>query len=210
MGIVLKLLASVFVGVISYYFKWLTFGGSVITSLMAFVILFKLGWFWAFPPLLFLTMGSILSILSGKRERRDYKQVLANGLTAIICAFLEFEGGYITAISVAFSDTTATEMGIKFAKRTYLITNFKEVPKGTSGGISFIGTISGLTVIALLSLCAWVKGINPFKVFIAATVGFFSDSIIGATLENKGYFGNNTTNLLSNIIGVLVYILSQL
>ena len=206
MGIILKILASLFVGLFSYQLGWLSWGGSLITSIMAFIILYKLGWLWSLPPLSFLTLGSILSIYSGKRERRDYKQVLANGLPALICAITSFEGGYLTALAVSFSDTVATEIGIKFGRKTFLITNFKEVPKGTSGGISLEGTLAGILTITVLSVFGWLMGLNPIPIFLSAVLGFFSDSLIGATLESRGYFGNNTTNFLAGIFGLIVYI----
>ncbi len=206
MEIALKILVSFIVAFLSYILKWITAGGSIIVLILAFTILIKLGWIWAFPPVMFLTLGSLLSIFSGKRERRNYKQVMANGLMALLCALVEFEGGYLVAITVSFSDTVATEMGLKFAKRTYLITNFKEVPKGTSGGISFIGTFSGIMTILMMSLFGYINALEPVSVFLASSVGFFADSFIGATFENKGFFGNNTTNFLSTLIGVLFYV----
>ncbi len=207
MGITLKALASLLIGFLSYSLGWLTLGGSIVTSIMAFFILYKLGWLWSLPPLSFLALGSILSVYSGKKERRDHRQVLANGLPALVCAIFSFEGGYLTALTVSFSDTVATEIGIKFGKKTFLITNLKEVPKGTSGGISFEGTLAGILVITVLSAFGWIMGLNPTFVFISSILGFFSDSFLGATLENRGFFGNNITNLLASSLGVITYTL---
>jgi len=205
--VILKFLVSFIVAFLSYLLKWITAGGSITVFILAVAILIKLGWIWAFPPIMFLTLGSLLSIFSGKRERRDYKQVIANGLMALLCALVEFKGGYLVAITVSFSDTVATEMGLKFAKKTYLITNFKEVPKGTSGGISFVGTLSGIITILIMSLFGYINGLEIVSVFLASLVGFFADSFIGATLESRGFFGNNMTNFLSTLIGVIFYVM---
>lgn len=207
MEVILKFLVSFIVAFLSYLLKWITAGGGITVFILAVAILIKLGWIWAFPPIMFLTLGSLLSIFSGKRERRDYKQVIANGLMALLCALVEFKGGYLVAITVSFSDTVATEMGLKFAKRTYLITNFKEVPKGTSGGISFVGTLSGIITILIMSLFGYINGLEIVSVFLASLVGFFADSFIGATLEGRGFFGNNMTNFLSTLIGVIFYVM---
>jgi len=207
MIIFFEALISILVGILAYLLGWLSFGGSIITSIMAFLILYRLGWVWSLPPLSFLALGSILSLYSGKKEKRDYRQVLANGLPALICALFSFEGGYLTAIAVSFSDKVATEMGIKFGRKTFLITSMREVPKGTSGGISLEGTISGIFVIVLLSVFGWFMGLNPILIFFSSMIGFFSDSLIGATLENGGYFGNNVTNFLAGAIGVIIYII---
>ncbi len=172
---------------------------------MAFVILSKLGFLWSIPPLLFLSLGSTLSRFARKPERRDFYQVLANGIVATVCAFLEYKGGYITSLSVSLSDTVATEIGLKFGRKTYLIINFKEVPPGTSGGISLAGTVSGLLCSFAMALYGYIMGVDFWAAFTGSLAGFFADSIMGATFESNGLWGNNTTNFLSTLIGLTTY-----
>jgi uncharacterized protein (TIGR00297 family) len=103
------------------------------------------------------------------------------------------------------SDTFSTEIGMKFSKKAYLITNFKEVEKGTSGGISLIGFLGGILGSLIISL--FHK--NWFFVFLIGIFGNLIDSIIGALFERKGYLSNNMTNFISSslsaILGIFLY-----
>ncbi|MCK5643775.1 MAG: DUF92 domain-containing protein, partial [Gammaproteobacteria bacterium] len=85
-------------------------------------------------------------VQEGKTGERHFSNVLANGVAPTFIAFISFEGfniigekwmaevAFVATISVAASDTLASELGV-FSDKTHLITNLrKRVKPGTHGG----------------------------------------------------------------------------
>ena len=200
------LAVSLVVSLGAWAFGWITPWAALLVFLMGTTIILRLGWFWTLPPVLFLSVGSLLS--GGRRARRTAFQVLANGGMATLWALLGDPGAYLTALTVGFSDTVATEVGTRLSPRAYLITSLREVPSGTSGGVSLPGTLAGICAILIMApfLLLFGEG-HGLSFFISAAAGLFSDSLIGATLEGRGLFGNNTTNFLATAVGSVLYFL---
>ncbi len=161
-------------------------------------------------------------VAEGKRGERGWKSVLANGAvpTAIaVLAVLELPllGPhvigllFITAIAAAAADTAASEIGV-LARNPVLITRPSHfVPPGTNGGVSVRGQVFAFlaagysTVVGVLLFAVapatgdgswWAENLWVFPLPVAA--GFLScqlDSLLGATVENRGYIGKNEVNL---------------
>ncbi len=51
---------------------------------------------------------------------------------------------YAAAVATAAADTTSSEVGKAYGRRTILITTFRPVPPGTEGAVSLEGTLGGL------------------------------------------------------------------
>jgi uncharacterized protein (TIGR00297 family) len=154
-----------------------------------------------------------LGIAEGRHGRRA-SQVVANlGVAGIFAA----GGGAgssvstlllaacIAALAEATADTVSSEMGQALAGTrwgaTLLITTGTAVPPGTDGGVSVAGTACGVVaaaVIVLLSPFAHA-GAQAVCVFAAACTGLLFDSLLGATLERKGWLGNDLVNFLSTV-----------
>ena len=119
--------------------------------------------------------------------------------------------GYVASFSTKLSDTTASEVGKAYGKRTFLITTLQSVPRGTEGAVSLEGTLAGAIAsiaIALVgwsvgSIAAWGVAICAIAAFIATTV----ESLIGATLqEGIPWLTNEVVNFINTAIGALVAI----
>jgi uncharacterized protein (TIGR00297 family) len=197
---------------ISLIFNWLDLRAGITTFIIGSFILYSGGFKWVIPLLLFLILGSFLSKLNDKKTKRNLFQVIANGGISFILSILNIfypndmlYFAHLCAVSSMCSDTFSTEIGMKFSKKAYLITNFKEVEKGTSGGISLIGFLGGILGSLIISL--FHK--NWFFVFLIGIFGNLIDSIIGALFERKGYLSNNMTNFISSslsaILGIFLY-----
>lgn len=193
-------------GVFSYKAKFLTFGGAITASVMAFVFYSMGGERWLIPIIVFFVFSSILSKVRKyknpevekyfeKTGVRDYKQVIANGGFGIILILLDyfikseqFYLSYIGLLSVVCADTWATEIGTMFRVKTYNVLNLKNIEQGTSGGISvagFVGSILGSTMIALSSY-VWIKsGLIQFILIVifVGLIGNIIDSLIGAIFQ---------------------------
>jgi uncharacterized membrane protein len=87
------------------------------------------------------------------------------------------------------ADTWATEMGVLSASLPRLVTTGKPVERGTSGGISGLGSLAALGGAALVGLAAALfpqGGPAWVVVGIAAAAGLagaFFDSLLGATVQ---------------------------
>ncbi len=145
---------------------------------------------------------------------RGFANVFSNSLPALFFAMNYgvfksemFALAFVTSISTALGDTMASEVG-KTADRVYLITNFKMVKPGTSGGVSLIGEISALIGSFVVSLIAFALGLIGIEGMIVATIlgfiGVHVDSILGATLEKKGYINNAGVNFFATLFSGLL------
>jgi uncharacterized protein (TIGR00297 family) len=138
------------------------------------------------------------------------------------------EVAFISAVAVAAADTVASELGV-ISDRTYLITNPKKrVKPGTSGGVSRLGQFWALMASTYTAVFAWIvlffipfnffssdNGLYHFLepsnsyalVIIPLIVGFVGcqiDSILGATLEHKGWLTNEGVNIAATSLGGLL------
>ena len=82
-----------------------------------------------------------------------------------------------------------------------MITSFKAVDPGRDGAISLAGSLAGVVaaaIVAYAGMCALGGGWSLFTVSCAGAVfGLFFDSLLGATLERRGWVNNDAVNFLS-------------
>ena len=162
-----------------------------------------------------------IGVEQGKGGARGYRNVFANGIVAAAAAVLFgvfqqplFVVMYVGSVATAAADTLASEIGVT-GGIPRLITNFKQVPIGTNGGITVTGEIVALLGGFVVSVVAMLLNIiTPQMMMICTLTGFVGtniDSVVGATLENKGFLGNAGTNLLATLGGgifaVVLYLL---
>lgn len=113
---------------------------------------------------------------------------------------------YVASFSTKLSDTTASEVGKAYGKRTFLITTLKPVSPGTEGAVSLEGTLAGIAGSAVIALVAWgVSLITPGGILlclIAALVATTIESWIGATLQEQlTWLTNEMVNIVNTTIG---------
>lgn len=225
-NILMSALLCTIIGVIAYWKHVLDVEGTIAAFLVGFPIgVASLPWLALLLIFLISSFGATkfkfevkkrLGVQEGKKGERGWKNVVANGAVPMAIAILyslSIEGLketlvllYLTALAVAASDTLASEIGV-LSDKVYLITNFRRVRQGTNGGISLLGEIWALNgsvfvgVIGLGFLAAFGEvEFNIFYVFLISGLGFLGcqiDSLLGATLENKGLLTKGTNNLLS-------------
>ncbi|HEY3476206.1 MAG TPA: DUF92 domain-containing protein [Anaerolineales bacterium] len=138
-----------------------------------------------------------------KGHERDAGQVFGNGgLATLFAALHAFYPesilpwvGFAASLAAVNADTWATELGVLNPSPPRLITDLrKRVEKGTSGGISFVGTLAsilGAAVIALPAVLLSPSGTLPPAYFLLITAaglaGSFFDSLLGATVQAMYY-----------------------
>ena len=227
---------------IAFLLNWISLDGATSSLLFGTIALGFGGWTGAAVILAFFVSSSLVSKdpkdddgLIKTPFRRTAIQVWANGFWFalwILVWFLSEQPLFLVAAisSMAFStaDTWASEIGGHRAKgTTWLITNFKKVPPGSDGGISFTGTIASLAGSVFLTSVFW--SLSPdynwgiyLIVVLAGFLGCFLDSWIGASLQGKKLYNwvlpifahkisivdNNMTNWLAaggaSVIALLI------
>jgi uncharacterized membrane protein len=98
--------------------------------------------------------------------------------------------GFAASLAAVNADTWATELGVLNPTAPRLITDLRKVvEKGTSGGVSLVGTLASLAgagVIGLLAALLSPTGID-WEIFlwvtIAGLLGALFDSFLGATVQ---------------------------
>jgi uncharacterized protein (TIGR00297 family) len=185
----------------------LSISGASAAVLIGLVVFGLGGLGWAVLLMVFFISSSLLSRLFKKRKSglsnkyskgntRDWGQVAANGglgagLVIIHTLFpentlvwLAFAG----AMAAVNADTWATELGVLSRHTPRLVTTWRPVEKGTSGGVSAVGFLASAAGAGLVGIAAIIfTDAAPLTVFLIVLVGGFSgslvDSVIGATLQ---------------------------
>ncbi len=170
-------------------------------------IIFGLGGIpWAVLLLTFFFTSSALSRAFKKRkqglnekyskgDQRDAGQVFGNGgLAAAFVLFHYFYPdsnigwiGFAASLAAVNADTWATELGVLNPSPPRMITDIrKRVEKGTSGGVSLVGTLASLAGSALIAALASLFTAH-WSLFIPITLaglaGSLFDSFLGATVQ---------------------------
>ncbi len=147
-----------------------------------------------------------------KQDGRTASQVLANLGVAASCAALyaASQGKAIfllataAALSEAAADTVSSELGQASSEKARLITTWEQVPAGTDGGVSLIGTLAGIAAATLVSLVCVLTGLLAWKWLgtsvAAAVLGMVADSYLGAWLERRQLLNNDSVNFLSTLV----------
>jgi uncharacterized protein (TIGR00297 family) len=107
----------------------------------------------------------------------------------------------LAALAEAAADTVSSEVGEVFGGWPRLVTTLRRVDPGTDGGVTLIGTLSGAIAAGLVALAGALVlrgGATLLAVSSAAGVfGLLFDSLLGATLEQRGWLSNDLVNFLS-------------
>ncbi len=131
-----------------------------------------------------------------KGSRRDAWQVTANGGVAGVLAVMyglssdpTLFVAFTASLAAAAADTWATEIGGGIGGRTVSVTTWRQVAPGTSGGVSLVGMLGGLTgsIVVGVSALPWFSSpaYDLFIVAIAGFAGMLVDSLVGATLQQR-------------------------
>jgi uncharacterized protein (TIGR00297 family) len=159
--------------------------------------------------------------LAEERQGRSAAQVAANlGVSALIaCEVVQssiLDSGWVSplgagyalvfapmlaALCEAAADTVSSEIGQVLGRRPRMITTLMRVDPGTNGAITLAGTVSGAIAsctVAAFGVFALRGNIALFAIASAGGLfGLFFDSLLGATLERRGWLNNDLVNFLS-------------
>jgi uncharacterized protein (TIGR00297 family) len=156
-----------------------------------------------------------MGVGEAKRGRRA-AQVIANLGVAGLCGGAlspVLFAACLAALAEATADTVSSEIGQALGGRTLLITSWSEVPAGPNGGISIAGTTLGAAAAGVVVLVTAVTGVLPWEIGMvvlgAAIAGLLFDSLLGATVERRGWLGNDLVNFCSTFFAAWVAVLGM-
>jgi uncharacterized protein (TIGR00297 family) len=179
--------------------------GSVAAAVVG-TIAVAAGWEWGILLLMFFASATALTKIGERKKaelagpviqqdtERNGRQVLANGgvyaiaaLGYLISPSPIWSAAGIGALAASTADTWATEVGILAGGEPLSIASLKSVPRGTSGGVTLVGTVAGLAgalfIGAGATLAHWPV---PFAaVALGGVAGALADSLLGATLQAR-------------------------
>jgi len=159
--------------------------------------------------------------LAERREGRNAWQVLANLAVAALSSVVFSATGNrvwlvaaVGALAEAATDTVASEIGQYRGPDPRLITTWERVPAGTDGGVTMVGSVVGMVAGLVIAAVAVVGGmILQAQLWIPVAVGFAGmmiDSLLGATLQRRGWISNQAVNFFSTLAAAaLAYALAM-
>ncbi|WP_347839261.1 DUF92 domain-containing protein [uncultured Draconibacterium sp.] len=185
--------------------KLLTRSGSLAAAALGFYLALVAGWNWLLPVLFFFVSSVVFTRINPMRSKkkkpsgaRNGWQVLANILWALLSSMLflattneRFIFLFIASVAAVTADTWASEVGPLFNKQSFSVADWKMYRAGTTGGISFGGTLAALAGAFLVSAGAYYlffQTWNPTDIGIltlAAFLACFADTFLGAFVEEK-------------------------
>jgi len=197
MSLPLALSIAVLLSAAAWRLGTLTLGGAFAAGLVGATILMTAGWPGAGVLATFFLSSLLMARLlleSGDRETRTARQVLANGGAAALGGLLALSsptlGGWIVTASLAAAagDTWATTLGRRSSAQPVLLGTRQRVPPGTSGGVTFLGTVGaalGALLVAAVGGIALGSSLLVGAGFLIGVGGMFLDSLLGARYQGR-------------------------
>ena len=227
--IALIIVLSTILSAVAFGLRFLTLSGAIASFFVGIVVGCFGGFQWFILLMIFTMTGFAATRVSflkkkeaglqeGVSGERTHMNILGVGIPPCVFAVLAYFAGdehqlimsigFIASISVAAADTIASEIGIK-DKNVWMCTNFKRVPPGTNGGMSVFGTLVAIAAAFVTAILGWLVLFQELDAYIiipavSGFIGCYFDSILGATLENRGYISKYTNNAATGIMGALV------
>jgi uncharacterized protein (TIGR00297 family) len=167
--------------------------------------------------------------LAEARKGRNAAQIIANlGAPAALSSLLGIGGSLgwtfhtvtphltgavaLAALAEATADTVSSEIGQAYGGSPVMLTTLRRVEPGTDGAISLLGTAAGIAAGAVIVLAGWwtlqLEIHEASIAFLAACAGLFFDSLLGATVERRGWLGNDLVNFTSTLFAALATLIA--
>lgn len=164
-----------------------------------------------FAIILFFLIGEFVTRMirdkhaTKKHGTRSTSNIVGNIGPAIIALAINptpFNIMFFASLSAAFADTLSSEIGVLSREQPLLITTLQPVPAGTDGGVTSLGFAAAALGGIVYALIGFAVSGNIFLaaiLFAAGIAGSVFDSVLGATLQQRGVLDNNLVNFVSSL-----------
>ncbi len=199
---------------------------AVLFGLITFYFGLQLWWFFMAVLIDFLVLSAIATQAKEEEKRkirgyekvRSWKNVVANGTVPVALVVIYFVSvsyagistagsqiiiyAFVASLAAVTADKFASEFGVLYNNPKDIVTQTR-VRRGTSGGITWMGTLMGLIGAVLIGLTALSIGASLMVfdvIVIAGVVGNAVDSVLGH-FEERGIGNKYTSNLVCAVAG---------
>jgi uncharacterized protein (TIGR00297 family) len=114
----------------------------------------------------------------------------------------------LAALAEATADTVSSEIGQAFGGAPVMLVGFRRVAIGTDGAVTLLGSGAGVVAgVLVAAVGAWALRLNVEDgaiAGIAGVCGLFFDSLLGGTVERRGWLGNDLVNFASTVFAAML------
>ncbi|MBX7221835.1 MAG: DUF92 domain-containing protein [Blastocatellia bacterium] len=200
--------------------KSVDWGGALSGGMIAFTLFAAFGWCGVAQLMAFFALGTASSKIGFQmkqkkgtaQEIRTWRNAFANAGVGFGCAgaalllpqYTFWLAGMAASFAAAASDTVAGEIGRVYGRNPRMITTLQPARSGENGAISMVGTLTGLLVAFVMAGITQMfhSGAGWKLLLVIGFTGFLGnlvDSLLGATLENRGLLNNEQVNFLCTL-----------
>lgn len=177
------------------------------------------GWGHATLLAIFFLSSSVLTRWKGDRKggsghgtARTAAQVLANGAVAAGLAVawnqshsVAIGAAFTAAVAASTADTWATEVGLLSRRPPRMITTWREVAPGASGGVTWLGTAAAIAGAGVIAGSAWLLDVPGWIPWVSGVGAMLLDSVLGATVEGRlRGMTNDSVNFLATLTAAAI------
>lgn len=231
--VILAVAISLVFALIAHRLKSASLSGAALGFVLGTLVYLAWGWKSFLILFAFFLLGSAATRLGyaqklarGVAEHRggarSWREALANvgpgAFFAVLVIITHHQNAFLTAFVASFAeaagDTVSSEIGQWLAADAYLITSFRRVPVGANGAVSPVGSAAGMLAAAVIVALAWGLGLlsagGAGIALVAAAAGNVADSVLGATIEQRGLVTNGVVNFAGTALaGALAFALTM-
>ncbi|WP_340818371.1 TIGR00297 family protein [Methanolobus sp. WCC4] len=224
------LIFSIVLGYLAYRTRIADLSALFSAALLGVLIIVFSELFWFILLLTFFILGGgftkykyrykeSIGLAQSKGGVRSYENVFSNSTAALVLAVLYgiypqhaelIIFAYLGTVATATGDTLASEVGTTARAQPIMITTLKPAKPGVDGAVTVLGEIAallGAMVIGVLPVLFGKLDDALLVISITTAGGFLGtnvDSILGATLQNKGMLSNSGVNFVATFAGAII------
>jgi uncharacterized protein (TIGR00297 family) len=198
MTLLLAFLLALAISLAAFLLRALTASGALAATVVGTSIGTGAGWpgltmlgvFFVGSTLISRLAPDVSAALDAKGSRRDWAQVAANGAAAAAGAWHPAAALWIVAaaLGAAAADTWATSSGGWSRDWPRHVLTLARVPPGTSGGMTWLGSLGALAGAASVGAAGLIVGhdlpLFPLAVGVGM-LGMLLDSLLGASVQGR-------------------------